>query len=373
MRNGKTNKTVTLGENIWMAENLSINFINDKSQITCYDDDADYCATYGRLYSFDAATDKGKNFSSSNATTTRGACPLGWHIPTQKDLFNLTANYNMVGNYDALKSAEGWPQTGMATTSSARNGFSALPGGYHNGTYFNGLNSTTYFWGISEDGESATTLAIGGSFTNVYSTDQQKNKAYLRCVYDKQYVDPNAIHYIWVKSSKFDTELPTVVIGCQQWIAKDLGYYKWSENGVCPTDIGFHRASVAEWKTLLAFAGSAQPLKSKASWNKHDGTDHYGFTLQALGAYNYTDNGNGSVTYTEVYGVGSGIYKGEEFSGIGEMTRFWTTNDNVKSATTGKSVGVSTQRFGDFRAVESKTITSSKSSRLPIRCVRTDK
>ena len=86
LRDNQVYKTVTIGEQIWMAENL--NYETDVGSY-CYGDSAEYCKKYGRLYTWATAVGKpenecgfGKRYCDLGEGNVRGVCPAGWHLPS---------------------------------------------------------------------------------------------------------------------------------------------------------------------------------------------------------------------------------------------------------------------------------------------------
>ena len=169
-RDGQVYKTIQIGEQIWMAQNLNyaytgikFNFSGGKSDSTswCYKNDLDNCGIYGRLYTWSAAMDSAGLVSDANKigcgfgvpcipnNPHRGICPVGWHLP---DTTELTVLLNYAGGgivaQNVLKSKSGWNGTDDL-------GFSLLPAGTGVYSYlFDHLKQYTEIWSVTEaDGD----------------------------------------------------------------------------------------------------------------------------------------------------------------------------------------------------------------------------
>ena len=181
-RDGHSYKTVTIGNQIWMAENLAYLpridrlltgvGLNQPPAYYVYKNDQDGTPegkidkeslsedieivkkshtykTYGALYNFQAA---------------KCSCPTGWHLPEDKEWQELERTLGMdqqelnffekdrtsesLGNQ--LKSSKGWDEEG--NTNIDKFGFSVLPAGERDISYFSGMGSYAVFWGNSVNG-----------------------------------------------------------------------------------------------------------------------------------------------------------------------------------------------------------------------------
>jgi uncharacterized protein (TIGR02145 family)/uncharacterized repeat protein (TIGR02543 family) len=144
-RDNKTYKSVTIGSQTWMAENLNYQTADSS---WCYGGSADSCNKYGRLYTWSAAM-QGASSSITKPSGVRGACPVGWHLPSRaewEELVTFVGGSSTAGNY--LKSTGGWYNNGSWADTY---GFSALPGGFRltDGSFFN-AGFYGYWWTATE-------------------------------------------------------------------------------------------------------------------------------------------------------------------------------------------------------------------------------
>lgn len=170
-RDGQDYKTVTIGTQTWLAENL--NYTSDNSY--CYDDDNSNCTTYGRMYDWQRALT---------------VCPDGWHLPTDVEWTVLTdylGGESVAGG--KMKSITGWPGGNQGSTNSS--GFSGLPGGsrIYSGGSSGGLGAEGVWWSATDRPATETawcrTLPSGAEWVqrSFFST-RSGSALYCRCVKD---------------------------------------------------------------------------------------------------------------------------------------------------------------------------------------------
>jgi len=155
---GKTYKTVKIGNQVWMAENLNYNVKGSK----CYNNQESYCDKYGKLYDWATAMGIDAKYNKEewggSDVKHQGICPSGWHIPSKNDweeLINYVENENecsdCAGKY--LKAKSGWDDyEGKSGNGLDTYGFSALPGGGSDDLgRLGGAGSVGGWWSASTD------------------------------------------------------------------------------------------------------------------------------------------------------------------------------------------------------------------------------
>lgn len=173
-RDGQTYKTVKIGTQTWMAENLNYAYLQPTAELDsssfCYRDSASYCEKYGRLYSWDVAIN---------------ICPDGWHLPDTTEwntLFAAVGGSSTAGKM--LKSTSGWKNSGNGTDAYS---FAVLPAGYgDNGKTYDFEGSDADFWSSTEDDSGSAYDVLMNYYDDVaYLFNLRKRQAFsVRCVKD---------------------------------------------------------------------------------------------------------------------------------------------------------------------------------------------
>ena len=183
---GNMYRTVEIGEQTWMAENLRVSRYADGTALREVEDqsawgtltrtDKSFCAfdfdtlnynIYGALYTWAAAMN-GAASSELNPSGVQGACPDGWHLPSEAEWLEMEVYLGMTAEQaDSLRwrgagigtmlkdnSDNYWKSPSLATNEA---GFGALPGGHVNTAgYCTNKTIDCYFWSATDwggDGE----------------------------------------------------------------------------------------------------------------------------------------------------------------------------------------------------------------------------
>ena len=156
LRDNQVYRTVTIGTQIWMAENLNLKYNIGSAKSYCYNDLTKYCDDYGRLYTKSAAMDSAAVYSNTSKNcggenvnlcslkkNARGVCPENWHIPDSTEWRELLS---YVGGKPNLMSSPIWDESCIVGNDDYS--FSVLPGGYKITDRYSSFTNKNYvgFW-----------------------------------------------------------------------------------------------------------------------------------------------------------------------------------------------------------------------------------
>ena len=257
-RDGQIYKTVKIGNQVWMAQNLNYAYLQPTSELDsssfCYEDSPENCKKYGRLYLWSAAMDSATLFGMGGEgcgyashygvdRTVRGVCPEGWHLPSYDEFEELFTSAG--GKYVAgmtLKSTTGWDSINNGIDSFS---FTALPAGYRNSNKkYEDRGLRAYFWSANPSTNYiALNMGLRYGYDTAYvSNSNFKSEAYsVRCLKDDQERNGAELsEEILTKTCKTEAgdfcehdllvdardgqTYKTVKIGHQWWMAENLNY-----------------------------------------------------------------------------------------------------------------------------------------------------
>ena len=185
-RDGQTYKTVVIGTQKWMAENLHYAgknaseelAANMADEVLCPSGDEEYCEKAGYVYSWTAAMNISPTYATRHSSTIpidavhQGICPEGWHVPTQGEWQTLleyaTPAYeeNMPRRTLNLKSLDSWIYNEKEYAPTNTTGFSAIS------------TSCQYGWNGKDMGQCAA--FISATYSNSYEKYSGINFYYWR-------------------------------------------------------------------------------------------------------------------------------------------------------------------------------------------------
>lgn len=344
-RDKQVYKTVQIGDQRWMAENLRFNL----KGTLCYNKQESNCREYGRLYTWAAAMRLVDYYNSTSITKLKkrvhDVCPAGWHIPSNKEWKKMKYFVGKKGRSDgvgiSLKAKEGWDRELRLPAGSDEFGFNALPAGekHYVGEYMD-KGASTQFWASNEFdayGAYFWRLAYDSrTLDKVY--DAKDNAVSVRCVEDKLYeIKEPPPPPVVVKPELMkvqNNDILAIHIGDQVWMAKNLDVdvpgsfcykglplncakygrlYTWTaamkfsknleekpardsikrvHRGVCP--VGWHLPSIYDFERLSAYLQDIDDavavgtnLKTRGIWieteNSMPGENGFGFNALPSG------------------------------------------------------------------------------------------
>jgi uncharacterized protein (TIGR02145 family) len=189
VRDGQTYRTVKIGTQVWMAQNL--NYKPKHGNSWRYKDDESMEKKYGRLYDWH---------------TAKVVSPKGWHLPSRGEWHDLLMAVDRYYEYKQferrmfegesrpclpcdtrgkkLKAKRGWREKGNGTNDF---GFSALPGGCYDGSGFRFAGYYGFWWTASEN-DSGNACWLYMTFKNSEVNDGNDSKDVggfsVRCIKD---------------------------------------------------------------------------------------------------------------------------------------------------------------------------------------------
>lgn len=373
--NGQKYRTVKIGDQEWMAENMNAKV--DGS--ACYRDSSKYCDMYGRLYSWDAAMK---------------VCPEGWRLPDTTDwsiLFESVGGKATAATH--LKATSGWTSDGNGDD---KFGFSAFAaGGSDTGSdvKYAGKEIDAAFW-TSEVKNSYDAWSVGMYWDDSYPTIDGNliaSRRSVRCIKGEpsssssvnsssssaepssSYVPPSGISYgKMTDPSTFAFSYRTVEIGNRTWMAENMAkgggilcpggihencatyghLYRWDDaKNLCPE--GWSLPSKDEWEQLISSVGggsakqAGKALKTNSGWkNDGDGTDEYGFSALPAGYWsNYSGDG--------------------EYYGLEGAAHFWSQTEFGSDS----AYGLKLEYTVDSASMSKYSVTGKNDYALSVRCI----
>lgn len=194
---GNAYRTIQIGEQVWMAENLKTTRLVDGSPIQLvekYEEWANLTLPAYCWYNNDSLN--GQEFGALYnyyVVESDQLCPEGWHVPTDEDWIALEIFNDGAGVAGGpMKEAGTAHWKGPNTSASNDCGFTALPGGYrsYNGT-FNLMRIEGFWWSSTEKswyGSKATVLYRNLSYDDqslMRDVADKPNGFSVRCVKNK--------------------------------------------------------------------------------------------------------------------------------------------------------------------------------------------
>ena len=408
----QTYKTVVIGTQTWMAENLNYNVSGSK----CYSNSESNCNTYGRLYDWSTAMDLLSSCNSNSCSSQiqsphQGICPSGWHIPSRAEWDTLSSYVESNSNCSScdarlLKATSGWYSNDTGTD---EYGFSALPGGigYSDGSFrvnggfwlsaseFNSdgffirhIISSSGYWGFCTksiclssvrcvlDGDEKSSSSVPSSSSSVPSSSSLAPSSSSSVGYSGLY---GSVAYE-------GQSYRTVQIGTQTWFADNLNYNASDSKCYDNSDSSCNTyGRLYDWSTAMGFASSCNSnicldqiqakhrgvcpsgwhIPSRAEWTVltdyvRQTSCYYCAGTKLKAASGWYGNGTDDYGFSALPG-GYGD-SGGSFGSVGYYGNWWSATESSDFDAYGRSMGYDGSTVGE--------LYSYKSGLYSVRCVQ---
>lgn len=204
-RDGKTYKTIVIGEQTWMAQNLNYD-LDDNRRQCCYRNQDDLCSRFGKLYTWAGAMDYDKNRCQDAAYCTlashQGICPDGWRVPVVEDWDTLWMNvgynsenlaidsnykYKVIHALITDTSYITWDRSGKGDYF----GFSATEHGYresNQGSFWSLYTTPSAYWTSDQVGATSSKAYIASMYSSSVDFEQYSKTGQfaVRCIKNRE-------------------------------------------------------------------------------------------------------------------------------------------------------------------------------------------
>jgi len=411
-RDSKKYKTVTIGGNVWMAENL--NYKPDTGKSWCYDNSENNCKKYGRLYDWTAAM---------------AACPSGWRLATIYDWDNLlmaigSARESHISSSDQffawegagkkLKAKRGWKELQDKSSGNGTDdfGFTALPGGVllYSDETFERIGAYANWWTATKFGDkkaawryvnyhrdlvverfdnkanglSARCVADSGGSGNRFDSEERKKNETLtrKGVEQREKEADETIANLsdYFTDSRDGRIYRTVKIDSAKWMAENLNYKtptgSWCYGGADSNCVKYGR--LYEWYAAMTSCPSGWHLPSREDWdNLGKAAGGKKRAIEETGTVDWADVGinlkakrdwNGGIG-TDIYGFsalpGGRRDQDDDFGAVGVYAYWWTAAEYRKNSAYIRFIFHSNNDFDGY-LVENALF---RNNALSVRCV----
>lgn len=355
-RDGNVYKTVVLGEQVWLAENLRY---LPKSSGFYYDDfspmyhvqnfmhndidslkASEYYEDYGVLYNWPAALT---------------ACPAGWHLPSKED-------FNILLDYAGGKDVAGKILKYSNQTKSSESGFDARTGGAYHEREFSRVGYLGYYWSRTPDPQLS---AYSLQFIDFYDTckiiaSHRRAEFSVRCLMGEFVEAPPenvtaSITYGSIVDERDGNIYNTITIGSQTWMQQNLRYLpsvKSNSNRSTSTAdcfvYGYMGKDTAEAKATdnyqehgVLYNWPAASTACPAGWKIPTGADWELLerNVEPLGVAWYRDEGGFATTFGGYYSTSNGAV------GIDRSSYWWTESKRSQTVYFTSYIGSSSKNL----------------------------